>query len=388
MSFGLTAAGFRAKRYVDVLDSMQGRARELFGEDVNLGNSSPLGIFLKVLAWPIGNLWGVAEAVYNAAFVDTAEGGDLDKIGMFIGISRRQALAAAGEVTFSGSDGTLIPGGTLVETTGGVEFFTEDDVEVVSGEATVEVEAAAPGQEGNVPGGTITVVTNPMAGVTGVTNADPTTGGLDRETDDEFRDRYARSVARPGSSTAASMEATLLDVDGVIDAYVRVNETMGTVDDIPAKAISPIVYGGDEGDIAGAIFATKAAGIQSFGIDDGTRVQVTVEDSRGAEFTIGFNRPEEVDVWVLAELDVSSDYPVDGDDRVEEAILGYIQALGLGDDVIYTKVIAVIQTVPGILDITNLRVDTVEPPMGTGNISIGEYQVTLADAAKVEVDSS
>ena len=50
--WGLTDAGFRRPTYAELLDALEYKARELFGSKANLTVRSPLGIFLRIYAWP------------------------------------------------------------------------------------------------------------------------------------------------------------------------------------------------------------------------------------------------------------------------------------------------------------------------------------------------
>src|SRR6185503_13197715 len=60
------------------------------------------------------------ELVYRGAFIDTAEGRDLDQVVALVGVERRGRTFASGEVVFSRSTPSpadiFIPEGTLVST--------------------------------------------------------------------------------------------------------------------------------------------------------------------------------------------------------------------------------------------------------------------------------
>ena len=112
--FGLTNKGFKRKRYIDVLEDMQANAKSFFGRDINVEINSPLGIFLKVIAFSLGETWQLAENVYYAAYKDTATGYQADYIGQYIGIKRKPATYAKGIVTFTGKPGTVIPANFVV----------------------------------------------------------------------------------------------------------------------------------------------------------------------------------------------------------------------------------------------------------------------------------
>ena len=49
--FGLTKHGFRPTRYSAIISEMESRARELFGNDINLSESSPLGMLVRLNSW-------------------------------------------------------------------------------------------------------------------------------------------------------------------------------------------------------------------------------------------------------------------------------------------------------------------------------------------------
>lgn len=365
--FGLTPQGFKRKQYTDIKNDMQDRAKSLFGDDVNLSESSPLGLLIKLFSWSLGIVWQLAEKVYFNDFVSTSEGVSLDRLAKRIGLSRARARQATGEVTFTGSEGTIIEVGFLISTPDGIEFETTEEVTIpVLGTVVAEIISLDLGANTNVSAGRITEIVNPIAGLDSVTNATATTGGVDVETDVTFRARYERSIAKIGSSTSASIESTILSVDGVIDAKVRENDDIVVVGGLPAKCIAPIVAGGVDLAVALAILETKAGGIESFG-----STNVTVEDSRGVEFNIGFTRPTQVTISVSAGLTTDSSYPLDGDQQIEDAIQEYIEGLRISEDVVYSKLISLCHVVPGVTDV-DLTVNTT-----TANVVIGEEELAV-----------
>ena len=74
--WGLTSLGFRRPTYVELLDALEYKARELFGSTANLTVRSPLGLFLRIFAWMLNILFSILEDVYNSRFVDTGAEGD------------------------------------------------------------------------------------------------------------------------------------------------------------------------------------------------------------------------------------------------------------------------------------------------------------------------
>ena len=72
--WGLTEKGFYRPTYVEILNALEYKARELFPDKVNLTIRSPIGIFLRIYAWMLNILFSVIEDVYNSRFIDTAAG--------------------------------------------------------------------------------------------------------------------------------------------------------------------------------------------------------------------------------------------------------------------------------------------------------------------------
>ena len=390
-NFGLTPQGFNRPRYVDIVQAMEARAVVEFGEGVNLNERGVLGILIRIVSWFSAGLWQVAEKVYNAGFVSTADTlTDLARIGQYIGVSPEAATFATGEVTFEGDDATVIPTGTQVQTEIGLIYVTTAEVIIDEGTAVAEVSASIPGALYNVGIGQVNELTNPIAGVTSVTNEADITGGLNAETVPEFRNRYRQSVARPGRATLNAIRAALLQVEGVRTAKVIENDT-DTTDGAgrPPHSIECYLLGGTDVDIANAILETKGAGIKPHG----TESQVVTDDS-GQSKTIRWTFATVVDIYANITLTTNTLFPANGNELVQNAIIEYIggvdadgntyPGLTMGDDVIYTNVIARIMSVPGVTDVVVTISDDNTSFVST-NIAIGEFSVAETEPAKLVI---
>lgn len=362
---GLNERGFRRKLYDEILSDMESKAVSLFGDDVSLGTKTPLGMFLRVSAWTIGTVWQLVEKVYNSAFISTSEGVSLDRLVKNIGLYRRPASRSIGEVTFYGDNGTTITQGVLLTTDTGKTYRTTDYGTISGGQLTLSIESIDRGSIYNVTTGLINKTVNTIAGVNSVSNLSPTFNGLDTETDPELRSRYNLSLSKPGSSTVESIRATILAVEGVEECVVSQNNTMNELEGIPPKSIAPLVLGGTNEMVGKAIYSVKAAGIQSYGV-----TEVDVLDSLGNTHKIGFTRPTTVTVNVVATLSTTDQFPIDGTTQVGDKIKSYINSLSIGESVIFTKIIGVIQEVNGIVDIPVLTVNGVST-----NLNITSNQI-------------
>ena len=198
MDSGLSKFGFRRKTYNEILEDMEARAKELFGESVNLSERSPLGMFLQTIAWEISNVWEEIENSYYNGSALNAVGQALDDIVNNFGRRRFVGVKARGTIKIIGDEGTTINAGFVVGTRDGLLFETTKGVTIpAEGEVTVEIEAKEIGTRYNVPAETITEIINPTAGVREVINEVPTTGGADIETDDQLRIRHFQALREP-----------------------------------------------------------------------------------------------------------------------------------------------------------------------------------------------
>jgi len=388
---GLDSKGFVRARQQDLVSSMNATARSVFGQDVNLSERSPLGMIIKIVSFAMGVVWQLAESVYYSAYKDTAQGYQLDGVGQYIGITRKAASYATGTATFTGVVGTAIPLYFLIQSADGVQFWTQTSGTIPAG-GTIDlaIQAIELGITGNKASGTIVGITSPLIGLTSVTNATATTGGNDIETDVEFRTRYDNSIAKGGASTVEAIQAELLAVTNVKDAVVTENDTMAIVDSIPPKTIRAMLYGGTDTDIANAIFDTKAAGIQAYGT---TIVPIT--DVNGVIHSIGFSRVAEVPIYVNVVLTKDVElFPPTGNTTIQTAIISYIGGLdedsteyfglGLGDDVVFTKIIGLCHSVSGVIDVT-VTLSTDNITFTAANKAITSGQVAITDYNKVVI---
>lgn len=388
--FGLTEKGFKRKRYIDILESLQANAKSIFGRDINVNTNSPLGMMLKVIAFEMADEWQQMENTYYSGYKDTATGYQVDAVGQYIGAKRKGATYATGIETFVGTPGTVIPANYVVAF-GNVNFWTLQQATIGgTGNIDVNIQCIEVGSSGNVAAGKITKIVSALSGVTSVTNALETSGGKEVEDTTTFKARYDDSIAGGGSSTAASVEAALLAIPTVTDAKVTENDTVATVNGIPPKCLSSFVYGGSDTEVANAIYKSKGGGIQAFGA-----TYVGVTDSKGITHQMGFTRATEVPVYIHITLTKDTElYPANGDASIKTAIIEYIGGLdadsteyngmGLGADVIYTKLIGLCHKVSGVTDVT-VTVSTDNATFTSANIVIGANSVAMTDYNKVVI---
>ena len=187
------------------------------------------------IEFALAAIW--AQQVLERGFASTTFGQYLDLRCEEHGLTRRAAVEATGQVTFTGTPGTVIPVGTQVSTSGSEQapaiiFATTSEVTIsAEGAVNADIEAVEAGADGNVAAGTITLLAQPISGITGVTNAAVTTGGLDEEDDATLLSRYLQKVRSPSAGgNKADYANWVLEVTGVGGvSVVPVKDGPGTV---------------------------------------------------------------------------------------------------------------------------------------------------------------
>lgn len=295
-----------------------------------------------------------AESLYleldtfaDKAFADTAYGEWLDRRAADVGLTRKPAVKATGHVTFTGTEGTLIPAGTEVYTDGDspVYFVTTTDATISGGMAKVASEAKEAGASGNVGPGAIKLTTGNITGITGVANTVSFDGGVDAESDDDFRKRYFDRVRRPVTSGNVNhYRQWALEVIGVRDVRV---------------------YPVWNGPLTVKVVILAEDGVPSQSLIDATKTYIESVRPIGADVTVIGAIDFGIDVSATLYLTSGADI-----NAVQAAIVAeineYFRELAFSDPVVRVSAIQrILLDNANITDYANLTLNG-----GTGNIEI------------------
>ncbi|KKM77207.1 hypothetical protein LCGC14_1372400 [marine sediment metagenome] len=183
---------------------------------------STLNVISKVNAGSVHLLYEYLDYQARQLFVSTADEAGLEAISSEYGITRKAAVAATGGGSATGTNGTLIPSGSELQSTDDQIYTTDDDQTIAAGTATLEFTASAAGEDGNDDAGITLTFVSPIAGInTSVTvDADGIAGGSDEEIDDDLRDRVlTRKRQPPHGGTEFDYEVWALEVSGVTRSW-------------------------------------------------------------------------------------------------------------------------------------------------------------------------
>ncbi len=188
----------------------------------------PLRVLSALIAGQSHAAHGFADWVSRQIIPDTADPENLERWADLWGVARKAAGPADGFVHFTGTNGTVIPPGLVVQRADGVQYQTTAPGGISGGVANVAVEALVGGATGNADIGTPLQLVSPLAGLaTNCTVADDgsgrgITGGSDTESDADLRARLKQRVQNtPNGGSVADFERWALEVSGVTRAWVR-----------------------------------------------------------------------------------------------------------------------------------------------------------------------
>ena len=397
--FGITTTGFNAKPFARLLAEKLALARALFDESLDLTSGSAIRKLLEVSALEDARTWAALASMYDNAFVATATGEALSRLGEELGLPR-PFLQATGRVKLK-LVGTLpagiaqleIPRGARLLTPGGHHVATDERVVLSASqkERDVAVIAFFPGPEHDldpsVPSGRIDrynaldpkleelVSDEQLAGapLLGVEHTQPLIGGELQWPDDRYRDLLLAAPRSVWTVDAIRIAASL--VPGV--RQVQVRDAWGGLD------IRQSIFGNfnfierlfsEERDVASPYYFTVLVAPTPAAIvdgPDGVRLAVAsaIEDLRPVGIFPEIELADVVGIGVRAEIAVRGIPMPSGSratvnastaaaalkQRLLQRVRKYVDGLSFGEPVGAAAVTWALMNEPGVADVRNLE---------------------------------
>lgn len=232
--------------------------------------------------------------------------------------------------------------------------------------------------------GTITQLIHTITGFDGAINDVPVSVGNDADTDETLRQRWSASLYNRGSASIQAVRAKVLDCIGVNKAVVI--ENVGDITDedgLLPHSIEVIVSGGNNEDIANAIYLTKSGGIQT----NGTQVVEIKDNLTTKTYPIRFNRPTtkpifvKVDVYDYTEEDWSSANV----NQIKQAIIDYGGQLSFGEDVINQRFYGPIYSSTKGIGRIEVQMSTDGVTYSTSNVPVSIREVATFGYSDIKV---
>lgn len=271
---------------------------------------------------------GALSYTYTATGTDTAQD-------IIQGLFNAMALAP---LTRTLQDDTLV-----IQVTSGVAFDVSANLNIDEVGTVLFFEAIEKGAK-LLPIGELNEIETPVFGWNRVINLVDGIIGNDRETDEALRIRREQSILITATHTLQAIKSKVRQLDNVADIFALENNTE-TTDSFgtPRQFIWIIVEGGEDLEIATAIYKTVAGGIGTRGNQN-----ITVQDEDGQQYIINFDRPTYVDVNIEIEFVRLENFPNNGEDLIKDALVTRGNQYLINEDLIYSRLYTPINTVQGV----------------------------------------
>lgn len=371
----------------------------------NLDPSTPDGLKIAHDAEVFGALDETLQQAYNSKDPNKASGIDLDIVAALTGTVRSEGSRSTvtGFILKGVPTTTIVPQGARFRsrTTGTIWTLDQQWTIDASGTAVVDITTTTTGPV-EADANTITEILDTVGGLTSVNNPTPATPGTDVESDSALRVKRATAVGRPGNNQIDSMLGELYAVDGVRRVKVYENDTNSasvSIDNphgLPAHSISPIIDGGEDDDVAMAIYIKKNPGVllNQSGIPISVDVVSPVYPANVK--TIRFARPNYVDMVIAITLKDDGSLPSDIEQQIQDAFLEFaggdlvpadvgfkVSGFDIGESVPYSTLFTPINKVIG--QYGNSYVQTMTVNGGTTNVTTAFNELSRWTSSNITV---
>jgi hypothetical protein len=272
----LTATGLTTEALSDIIADLTAGYTTIYGPDINLDSNTPDGQMMAIYAEALIDNLDLLTSVYNQFSIQNAFGVQVDNLVALNGLQRQAGTQTIAYVEITASQAITVPGLDVLASNPNATVFTVADqagnqyqlttsytFSAAGTSAALSFTAVNLGETFTSPN-TITVIVTPLTGISSVNN--PSTAadviGTNEETDVQLKVRQGQSFALAATGPADTLRAQLLNIPGIIDAYVAENDTSSVAEGVPANGIWVIVNvsSATPAQIAQVIYSKKTIG--------------------------------------------------------------------------------------------------------------------------------
>lgn len=227
--------------------------------------------------------------------------------------------------------------------------------------------------------GQVTSITTPVLGWRGVINPFYIFPSVGVESDENYRFR-GKLLQQNNSGKYTSILTALKSVRGVVYENVQQNTSSNpTNSGIINNGLSVTVMGGNEDDIALALFKSISEGIMTSG-----DIVKEVKDINGFGHEVRFSRPTISPLEITMSLVTYPDFPTNGNARIKAAIVEWFNNLNVGEDIHYSRLYEPINSIGGFA-VRNLKFGYKGRTLGLEDIIIQHNEIATINAEDISI---
>lgn len=237
-------------------------------------------------------------------------------------LSRHQAISSSAQVLCTGKAGVFVPTGALIMSTfNQTKWKCRQGNSIKSdGKVSLIFDCEETGPIA-APAHSLTKIITTIAGWDTADNESAALIGQNVESAASFEDRRYKSVALNSRSSLQSVYSRLAALNGVIAVCVRQNRGDETIRidgvEIKAHSVYVCILGGNDNDIASALYATVSAGCDYTG-DSVVEVKDPITHTKDR---VSFNRPKERAIKVQVTIRKTDGLPSNAEQAIKDCIL-------------------------------------------------------------------
>ena len=371
---------------------------EAFGSDFDLNDNLPQGVLIQRLAELFYGMDMDGVEAFARLNINTMGGLFLDIVGNWRGIDRVLGRPQSGYAKITCNPSNFVPftlpeGTVLTVLESGDQFVTTQPVTFVSNVANANIEYTENGNSSAVVGNTMSVESYAQ-----IQNIEIVSlfDGTDNESDISYRNRIQKEY--PAAANTVEFVMNLLrELPEIRDVGCLYNDTGSTVGGLapystewivaPTVDVQPEALDAFKQTVAKIIIDNKVPGSPT----DGNTTVDNVTDIYGTPKSVKFTMAEEVPIQILVTIttpETTGILDLGGESTIKTAVMRYVNNLGIGKDVSYSRCIAPFAADTGF-DVVSYKVKAVSSDTWSENINFfidnRQYATITADNIVMDV---
>lgn len=371
---------------------------EAFGSDFDLNDNLPQGVLIQRLAELFYGMDMDGVEAFARLNINTMGGLFLDVVGNWRGIERVLGRPQTGYAKITCNPSNFVPftlpeGTVLTVLESGDQFVTTQPVTFVSNVANANIEYTENGNSSAIVGNTMSVESYAQ-----IQNIEIISlfDGTDNESDISYRNRIQKEY--PAAANTVEFVMNLLRaLPEVRDVGCLYNDSGSTVGGLapystewivaPTVDVQPEALDAFKQTVAKIILDNKVPGSPT----DGNTTVDNVTDIYGTPKSVKFTMAEEVPIQILVTIttpETTGILDLGGESVIKTAVMQYVNNLGIGKDVSYSRCIAPFAADTGF-DVVSYKVKAVSSDTWSENINFfidnRQYATITADNIVMDV---
>ena len=373
----------------DIKETIQNEFLAALGSDLSLEDSTPQGRLIDI---ETNNRTAVINnnvAIANSINFNLSSGITLDAWGANFDLERNPATSSSVIATITGVAGTVISSGSTAQTQNGDLFYAENDITIPPSGSTTATFLSVEKGEIPCPVNSLTKIIDGTLGWETINNTTAATLGTLEQSDASFKQEFYNNGLFGGMSLIEDYDNALMRVSNVISARVIDNglSTAKVVDNITllAHSVYACVDGGNDTEVANALFYRKSAGSNWTGLAGQTVTVNVVEPTYGDTYQVIFNRPTQIQIYATVSASAGTTTSTNLSEDIKTAISNYINIHKIGETVSILQLAQAINSeIPGII-LNTIAIGTSSGSQSTSNITIHVNQVAKISSENITV---